>query len=395
MSQKLINLNADLKRLRDEGYELEIRKGYLLIHSVPYVNTGREVKIGTLISELSLSGDITIKPQTHVIYFQGEFPCSQEGKPIQQIQHNSGRQVLADGIYYDHSFSNKPKTGYEDYYAKAIQYIKIISHPAKVLNNNADPRTFKPIEAASDESIFKYVDTASSRAGIQAVSEKLSSQRIAIVGLGGTGAYILDFVAKTPVQEIHLFDNDDFQSHNAFRSPGAASLDDLRQKEKKVNYLVKMYSRMREGIIPHTKMVLEENISELNGFDYVFLCVDNGPCRKLVIDSLLKNGPIIIDAGMDVQLVDQMLIGTCRVTTCCKNKNDHISTRISMSENVVVAHDYTSNIQIVELNALNASLAVIKWKQLSGFYQDLEHEYHLTYSTNCALLETDEKDNAN
>ena len=58
-------------------------------------------------------------------------------------------------------------------------------------------------------------------------------------------------------------------------------------------------------------------------------------------------------------------------------------------------HEYASNIQIVELNALNASFAVLKWKQLSGFYQDLEHEHHLTYSTNCALLETDENYNAN
>lgn len=57
--------------------------------------------------------------------------------------------------------------------------------------------------------------------------------------------------------------------------------------------------------------------------------------------------------------------------------------------------EYASNIQIVELNALNASLAVIKWKQLSGFYQDLEYEHHLTYSTNCALLQTDEKYYAN
>ena len=57
--------------------------------------------------------------------------------------------------------------------------------------------------------------------------------------------------------------------------------------------------------------------------------------------------------------------------------------------------EYASNIQIVELNALNASYAVIKWKQLSGFYQDLEKEHHLTYSTNCALLDIGEKDDGN
>ncbi|WP_318271316.1 ThiF family adenylyltransferase [Sphingobacterium cellulitidis] len=46
---------------------------------------------------------------------------------------------------------------------------------------------------------------------------KLERQKIAIIGLGGTGAYILDMVAKTPVKEIHLFDGDSFDQHNAFR----------------------------------------------------------------------------------------------------------------------------------------------------------------------------------
>lgn len=394
MSQRLINHNEDLRRLRDEGFEVEIFKGYLLIYSVPYVNGNREVTLGTLISELSMSGDMTVKPQTHVIYFQGEFPCSKDGNPIQQIRHQSGRVALADGIHADHSFSNKPTEGYEDYHAKITQYIKIISHPAIALDKNADPRTFKPIAVAPDESVFKYVDTASSRAGIQAVSEKLASQRVAIIGLGGTGSYVLDFVAKTPVKEIHLFDADDFQSHNAFRAPGAASLDDLHQEKGKVDYFYQIYSRMREGIIAHPQMILQENVSELEGFDFVFLCVDDGRCKKTVLDILLTTDTIIIDAGMDVQLVDQMLFATCRVTTCSKNKKDHIARRISISQDIG-GQEYASNIQIVELNALNASLAVIKWKQLSGFYQDFEYEYHLTYSTNCALLETDEKYYAN
>jgi tRNA A37 threonylcarbamoyladenosine dehydratase len=301
---------------------------------------------------------------------------------------------LADGICANHSFSNKPSTGYKDYHAKITQYIRIISHPANALDSDADPRTFKPIEARPDESVFKYVDTASSRAGIQAISEKLSAQRIAIVGLGGTGAYVLDFVAKTPVREIHLFDADDFQSHNAFRAPGAASLDDLRQGKKKVDYFVQVYSRMRDGIISHAQMIVKDTVSELAGFDFVFLCVDDGPCKKLVIDIFATTGTIIIDAGIDVLLVDQMLLGTCRVTTCSKSKHDHISRRISMNQDIE-GQEYASNIQIVELNALNASLAIIKWKQLSGFYQDLEYEYHLTYSTNCALLSTDEKCYAN
>ena len=41
---------------------------------------------------------------------------------------------------------------------------------------------------------------------------------------------------------------------------------------------------------------------------------------------------------------------------------------------------YSRNIQIAELNALNAALAVIKWKKLLGFYRDLENEHFSAYT---------------
>ena len=394
MSQKLINLSPDLKRLRDEGYEIEVKNGHLLLHSVPYVSAQKEIKFGTLISTLTLCGDKTVKPDNHVIYFQGEFPCSEKGAPIEAIRHASGKKVLAPDVEADHSFSNKPSAGYENYFAKMEQYVKIISHPAMALESTVTPRTYTPIKTMNEESVFNYIDTASSRAGIQVLSERLKTQRIAIVGSGGTGAYVLDFVAKTPVCEIHLFDADDFLSHNAFRCPGAASFDELSQGMKKVDYLAAMYSKMRKGIIVHKKMISQKSVKELNGFDYVFMCVDDGRCKKHIFDALSNTSSTVIDVGMDVHLVGQELLGTCRVTTCTKSKSDHIATRISMGE-AVAGGEYASNIQIAELNALNASLAVIKWKQLSGFYQDLEHEHHLTYSTNCALLDTDEKDDGN
>ena len=36
MSQQLISLNPDLKRLQDEGYHVEVKNGHLLVHEVPY-----------------------------------------------------------------------------------------------------------------------------------------------------------------------------------------------------------------------------------------------------------------------------------------------------------------------------------------------------------------------
>lgn len=40
---------------------------------------------------------------------------------------------------------------------------------------------------------------------------------------------------------------------------------------------------------------------------------------------------------------------------------------------------YSTNIQVVELNALNACLALIKWKKMRGFYADSGYEHNTAY----------------
>ena len=56
---------------------------------------------------------------------------------------------------------------------------------------------------------FKIPNTFEARAAIGSVQDRIRDQSIAIIGLGGTGAYVLDLIAKTPVAEIHLLDSDD------------------------------------------------------------------------------------------------------------------------------------------------------------------------------------------
>src|SRR5258707_11145027 len=106
-------------------------------------------------------------------------------------------------------------------------YAAILAGPAEVLKPGVSPRTFRTPEE-EEESVFNYTETASDRVGIGALTELLAKDKVAIIGLGGTGSYILDLVAKTPVREIRIFDADEFLQHNAFRAPGAASIEDLR-----------------------------------------------------------------------------------------------------------------------------------------------------------------------
>lgn len=380
MSQELINRSPDLKRLQDEGYEIEVKNGYALVHHVPYVNSNRKVRFGTLVSSLTLAGDKTTIPDTHVVHFHGEHPCNRDGSIIVGIQHTSTNQKLAQGIFVDHSFSNKPPQGYHDYYEKFTRYIEIITAPAQAIEPSVSEKTFRVIES-TEESVFHYHDTNTSRANIAVITKKLENQRIAIVGLGGTGSYILDLVAKTPVAEIHLFDGDVFLQHNAFRTPGAPSIETLRDQTRKVDYLSDIYQNMHKRIIAHPEFLHKENIQNVVlSADFVFISMDKGSIKRELINKLLENNKPFIDVGIGIDPIDDFLIGQVRITIGTPQKNDHIYDRITFTDGEKDA--YSTNIQIAELNALNASLAVIKWKKYCGFYQDLNREHHSTFSIN-------------
>jgi tRNA A37 threonylcarbamoyladenosine dehydratase len=389
MSQKLINLSADLKKLQDEGYEIEIQNGFLLVRHIPYVNQKKEIAYGVLVSELTLAaGNKTTIPTTHVVYFQGEHPCDKEGKIIQAISHSSNVQKLFGEFSVHHSFSNKPTGGYKDYFEKITSYANIITAQAKSLDDTVTEKTFRPIIDSENESVFQYIDSNSSRANITAITEKLFNQKIGIIGLGGTGAYILDFVSKCPVSEIHLFDGDAFLQHNAFRSPGAAAIDTLASHMYKVDFYHQLYSKIHKNIISHNEYINDDTLDVLNSLNFIFISIDRGRIKKNIMEYLIDKNIPFIDVGIGVNKVDDSLIGMIRVTTVTKTKSDHLSQRVPISDEK--DDEYNSNIQIAELNALNAALAVIKWKKLCGFYNDLEKEHNTIYSINVSQLINDE-----
>lgn len=378
MSHIRIDHSPDLKKLRDEGYKIEIKEGYLLIHNIPYIKPNKEIDFGILITNLTLAGDITAEPNDHVIHFIGEHPSNSDGSIISGIKHTSGNIQLAEGIVVNHSFSNKPMNRmYKDYYEKVTTYVKIISSQAENIKPNVTAKTFEVIKSDEAESQFNYVDTNSSRAEIITISSKVKDLIIGIIGLGGTGSYVLDFVSKTPVKEIRLYDGDIFLSHNAFRTPGAASIESLAQKPLKVSYLKEIYSRMHKKILAHEYFIKEENLDELNTLNFVFICIDEGTIKKRIIEKLIENKIPFVDVGIGINLINNALSGSARITAYTMLMEKHLDSRISYSNGGNEL--YTQNIQIAEINSLNAALAVIKWKKIFNIYHDSDKEHNTFY----------------
>lgn len=380
MSRRLISRSADLQKLVEDGYHLEIWRGtFLLVRGIPYRTPLGQVRSGTLVSQLELANDVTVKPEQHVAYFVAdETPSEVDGTPI---KHMIGAfpQQLADGLVVTHTYSSKPPTGYADYRHKISHYAALFVGPARAADPFATAQVYPLISDAEDETVFLYADTAASRAGIDVINDRLKPYRIGIVGLGGTGSYILDLVAKTPVREIHLFDGDRFIQHNAFRAPGGHAGDDIAAVPQKVAHWGRVYGRLRRGIVEHDGAIDESNVHALRVLDFVFLTVDNGAARRLIVTRLEEYQVPFVDVGMGVYEVDGALGGLVRTTTSTPEERQHVHDKNRIPFGGGGADDYSLNIQIADLNALNATLAVIRWKKLVGYYGDQEREHHSLY----------------
>jgi hypothetical protein len=201
---RLVRNSPDLVKLLNDGYALRIQAGHLVIDDIPFATANKTVVRGSLICPLDVQGDKAARPSTHVMWFS-RLPYTHEGVEMTHLLHQRGPIQLADGLTAACSSSMKAHGhAYENYYDKVVAYSRLITPHARAIDPTAVATTYRPVLSDDATSVFKYLDTNSSRAGITALSEKLAIHKIAIVGLGGTGSYLLDLLAKTPVIEIHL-----------------------------------------------------------------------------------------------------------------------------------------------------------------------------------------------
>lgn len=136
---------------------------------------------------------------------------------------------------------------------------------------------------------------------------------------------------------------------------------------------------MHSGIKPHTQYVLETDLDNFSKFDFVFISVDSSNVRHMIATGLAGRGVPFIDVGLGLKRVENSLIGTVRTTVSTGKKNDHLPERIGSED--PGEKEYGKNIQIADLNCLNASLAVIRWKKHIGFYQPLKQEHNILFFT--------------
>jgi hypothetical protein len=397
MPENPIAPNTDVQRLLDAGYQVTIEGDNLIVDNVPYITSSGVISRGALISAFTVVNGVS-QTGDHTVWFTGSMPFRDDGTSLEPALHAGAALTQPEtvaGRSAQCRFSNYPSVEVQtemraSIFVKMQHYIHKLESYATMIDPSASASGTASFSFRPEASVFHYPNIAIATAGLEAYEKKLKIKKIAIIGLGGTGSYILDALAKTPASEIHLFDGDVIKIRNAYRMPGAVPSSMVTSDIRKTDYLRNLYNHLRGGIESHSFAIDATNIQILDDCNFVFIAVDDGPSRGLISRFLFQRGIPFIDVGIGIDKVveDVKLLGRARVTLVTKETTDALRLLESLPTAEDQNEDVYNNIQIAELNALNAMLAIIKYKQYVGFYSEEIHADALKYTLSWNQLKT-------
>jgi ThiF family len=364
MSTSPFAADPSTSRLLAEDYRLSFEGNHLIVEQVPYVTTARGVAYGRLALPVVFSGDaVQDTSGDHRIWFIGEQPCDEHGQPLPGPSPEA--HAVTQGVTANFMISSKPKDvgAFANTYDKITSYVRVLSHPARAIDPTVIATPGSGWTEVPDDLPFVYPDTGTARAGLADMNAKFREHRIGIIGLGGTGSYILDHVSKTWVDAIELFDGDVFDNHNAFRAPGAANIEDLKLRPNKAEHFQRVFSHMHTGITAHSVFIGADNLDLLANCTFVFMAAGEAEDKAVILEWLRERRIPAIEVGMGLRDEVGHLSGLLAVI-------NHFPDMpvVTAPAAAGVANEYDRNIQVSDLNCLNAVLAVGNWKRYLGYY---------------------------
>jgi hypothetical protein len=139
------------------------------------------------------------------------------------------------------------------------------------------------------------------------------------------------------------------------------------------------YGNFRTGLRIESKFIDASSGGDLEGVTFAFVCVDKGTARAGIFDVLLSKHIPFIDVGMGLDRKRAALSGMLRVTYYSAENGPERRAQQLAEMADAPDDEYRKNVQISELNAINAGLAVLRYKQVRGFYLDDGAPYHVLF----------------
>ena len=358
-------MNAAIQELADAGFDVIVADGLLIVGPVMYRKRDGLAARGELAMELNQEGSEVVRPSDHTVRWVGdEVPCDTNGSSLGHLIHDTTPSMIMGRSSPCGMSRTKGGVPYPSYEEKARTYARLIENGGGFRSKRLRKGKVSDERRGAGHSAHGEIQ------GLGEALKKVAGQHIVIVGLGGTGAYILDMVSKTRVQRVVLFDGQRAENKNLLRWPGVIGEGELEGGANKAELLARTYVRVHPGIQAYGTDVGEENLGQLRSADMVFICVDRGESRRLITDELIRNRRRFIDTGIGMEEQNGQMWGSCRITVFDGRAEREQEVRKRLPVQQREDDIYDRNIQIVEMNALNAAMAVTAWKQLSGVYRD-------------------------
>lgn len=187
--------------------------------------------------------------------------------------------------------------------------------------------------------------------------------KIAIIGLGGVGAWIADLMTKTDVIEIHGWDEDVIEEKNIIRMPGAVSPKWVGKA--KAMWFQKTYRKIHKKVYGHAENITERNVQKIcNNITFAFVAIDNEKGRKIICEHMTKHGIPFIDIGLSL------------------NRNNDNQLCVSIRISIALPYDETwqksipavdkagqeiyGKLELPDVAAMAAGWAVQYWRKMRG-----------------------------
>lgn len=312
--------------------------GYPIEHTSSTANVivtvgGQEVKL-----YVRLSSDSPLTMQTHVFGYDC-LPLNKDGLDIQTIAY---RLSCRSGKQYP-------------LYDAPIPHENWISFQVEQDNGERYEKNFEKwipkIERKLNDLICNDYKSGP--------NFKVKNNTIMIVGLGGTGSRIAELIDKTPHKKIILIDNDVIVAKNLYRLN--ASQDWLNEYKVDFTKSQMYFNNIETHNIKIQDYLLENTLDDI---DFAFLAIDNKETREFLKKELKAKSIKYVDASIGVDINDeQEFIFSSRTST--EKDNSPI---------IYESDEYRKNIQIAEVNALNAAQAVIHYKTIMNFYRSWDDD---------------------
>ncbi len=204
-------------------------------------------------------------------------------------------------------------------------------------------------------------------------------ERVAIIGLGGVGAWIADLIIKANPFEVRGWDYDCIEPKNILRMPGGLDPGTWIGRPKAV-WFQEVYSLVHSRVHGLNSKVLPENVHEvLGGTTFAFVAVDDADARLMICDALADAQIPFVVAGLSLVRMDKRVRISMRVITAHVGVS---SWRHAIPQVGQAGQDDYGSLDLPDVYSMAASWAIQSWRKMKGQVVMAQREECLDYSAN-------------